>query len=44
MPPGVLAFGRRSRRAWPRRNLMAVVVMFALLAYSLYYFARKKLD
>ena len=43
IPPGVLAFGPRIAPGLATSNLVAVV-MFALLAYSLYYFARKKLD
>ncbi len=43
IPPGVLAFGPRIAPGLATSNLVAVL-MFALLAYSLYYFARKKLD
>ena len=43
IPPGVLAFGPKIAPGLATSNLLAVV-MFALLAYSLYYFARKKLD
>ena len=43
IPPGVLAFGPRIAPALATSNLLAVM-MFVLLAYSLYYFARKKLD
>jgi uncharacterized oligopeptide transporter (OPT) family protein len=43
IPPGVLAFGPRIAPGLANSNLLAVV-MFALLAYSLYHFARKKLD
>jgi putative OPT family oligopeptide transporter len=43
IPPGVLAFGPKIAPALATSNLLAVV-MFALLAYSLYHFARKKLD
>ena len=43
IPPGVLAFGPRIAPGLATSNLLAVV-MFALLAYSLYHFARKKLD
>jgi putative OPT family oligopeptide transporter len=43
IPPGVLAFGPRIAPGLAASNLLAVV-MFALLAYSLYHFARKKLD
>jgi putative OPT family oligopeptide transporter len=42
IPPGVLAFGPKIAPGLAQSNLLAVV-MFALLAYSLYYFARKKL-
>ena len=43
IPPGVLAFGPRIAPGLAASNLVAVA-MFALLAYSLYHFARKKLD
>jgi hypothetical protein len=43
IPPGVLAFGPKIAPALATSNLLAVA-MFALLAYSLYHFARKKLD
>jgi putative OPT family oligopeptide transporter len=43
IPPGVLAFGPRLAPGLSTSNIFAVL-MFALLAYSLYYFARKKLD
>ena len=43
IPPGVLAFGPRIAPGLANSNLLAVV-MFVLLAYSLYHFARKKLD
>jgi putative OPT family oligopeptide transporter len=43
IPPGVLAFGPKIAPGLATSNLVAVA-MFALLAYSLYYFARKKLD
>ncbi len=43
IPPGVLAFGPKIAPGLVTSNLLAVV-MFALLAYSLYHFARKKLD
>jgi putative OPT family oligopeptide transporter len=43
IPPGVLAFGPRIAPGVATSNLVAVV-MFTLLAYSLYHFARKKLD
>jgi putative OPT family oligopeptide transporter len=43
IPPGVLAFGPRIAPGLAASNLLAVA-MFALLAYSLYHFARKKLD
>jgi putative OPT family oligopeptide transporter len=43
IPPGVLAFGPRLAPGLAASNMMAVV-MFALLAFSLYHFARKKLD
>jgi putative OPT family oligopeptide transporter len=42
IPAGVLAFGPRIAPGLATSNILAVV-MFALLAYSLYYFARKKL-
>jgi putative OPT family oligopeptide transporter len=43
IPPGVFAFGPKIAPGLATSNLVAVV-MFALLAYSLYHFARKKLD
>jgi len=43
IPPGVLAFGPKIAPGLATSNLFAVA-MFALLAYSLYHFARKKLD
>jgi putative OPT family oligopeptide transporter len=43
IPSGVFAFGPKIAPALATSNLFAVV-MFALLAYSLYHFARKKLD
>ena len=43
IPPGVLAFGPKIAPGLATSNLFAVL-MFALLAYSLYHFARKKLD
>jgi hypothetical protein len=43
IPQGVLAFGPRIAPGIANSNLVAVV-MFALLAYSLYHFARKKLE
>jgi putative OPT family oligopeptide transporter len=43
IPPGVLAFGPRIAPGLAVSNIFAIV-MFALLAYSLYHFARKKLD
>lgn len=43
IPPGVLAFGPSIAPGLATSNIFAVI-MFALLAYSLYYFARKKLD
>ena len=43
IPPGVLAFGPRLAPALATSNIFAVI-MFVLLAYSLYHFARKKLD
>jgi putative OPT family oligopeptide transporter len=43
IPPGVLAFGPKIAPGLAASNLLAVL-MFALLAYSLYHFARKKLD
>ena len=42
IPPGVLAFGPKIAPGLAQSNMFGVV-MFALLAYSLYYFARKKL-
>jgi putative OPT family oligopeptide transporter len=43
IPEGVLAFGPALMGGLATSNLFAVL-MFALLAYSLYHFARKKLD
>jgi putative OPT family oligopeptide transporter len=43
IPPGVLALGPKIAPALATSNIFAVI-MFALLAYSLYHFARKKLD
>ena len=43
IPPGALAFGPKIAPALATSNMFAVM-MFALLAYSLYPFARKKLD
>jgi putative OPT family oligopeptide transporter len=43
IPPGVLAFGPKLAPGLADSNLFAIL-MFALLAYSLYHFARKKLD
>ena len=43
IPPGLLAFGPKLPPGLSTSNVFAVV-MFALLAYSLYHFARKKLD
>jgi putative OPT family oligopeptide transporter len=43
IPPGVLALGPRIAPGLAASNIFAVL-MFALLAYSLYHFARKKLD
>jgi len=43
IPPGMFALGPKIAPALSTSNLFAVA-MFALLAYSLYYFARKKLD
>ena len=43
IPPGVLAFGPKVAPGLATSNIFAVL-MFALLAYSLYHFARKKLD
>jgi putative OPT family oligopeptide transporter len=43
IPAGVLAFGPKIAPGLAQSNIFAVV-MFALLAYSLYHFARKKLD
>jgi hypothetical protein len=43
IPPGVLAFGPKIAPGLATSNVFAVM-MFALLAYSLYHFARKKLD
>ena len=43
IPPGVMAFGPKIAPGLAASNLFAVV-MFVLLAYSLYHFARKKLD
>jgi uncharacterized oligopeptide transporter (OPT) family protein len=43
IPPGLLAFGPKLAPGLSTSNIFAVI-MFALLAYSLYHFARKKLD
>jgi low affinity Fe/Cu permease len=43
IPSGVFAFGPKIAPGLSTSNLFAVL-MFALLAYSLYHFARKKLD
>jgi putative OPT family oligopeptide transporter len=43
IPAGVLAFGPKIAPGLAESNIFAVV-MFALLAYSLFHFARKKLD
>src|SRR4029450_2525263 len=43
IPPGVVAFGPRISPG-PHTLHLVAGVMFALLAYSLYHFARKKLD
>lgn len=43
IPSGLLAFGPKIAPGLANSNIFAVV-MFALLAYSLYHFARKKLD
>ncbi len=43
IPPGVLAFGPKIAPGLAQSNLFAVV-MFGLLAFSLFHFARKKLD
>jgi putative OPT family oligopeptide transporter len=43
IPAGVLAFGPRIAPGLATSNIFAVL-MFALLAYSLYHFARKKLE
>ncbi len=43
IPPGVLAFGPRIAPGLAQSNIFAVL-MFGLLAFSLYHFARKKLD
>jgi len=43
IPPGMFAFGPRLAPALATSNIFAVI-MFGLLAYSLYHFARKKLD
>ena len=43
IPPGMFAFGPRLAPALATSNVFAVI-MFGLLAYSLYHFARKKLD
>ena len=43
IPAGVFAFGPKIAPGLSTSNLFAVL-MFALLAYSLYHFARKKLD
>jgi uncharacterized oligopeptide transporter (OPT) family protein len=43
IPPGVFSIGPRIAPGLADSNMFAVL-MFALLAYSLYHFARKKLD
>ena len=43
IPPGVLALGPKIAPGLATSNIFAIL-MFALLAYSLYHFARKKLD
>jgi putative OPT family oligopeptide transporter len=43
IPAGVLAFGPRLAPGLADSNIFAII-MFALLAYSLYHFARKRLD
>jgi len=43
IPPGMFAFGPRLAPGLATSNIFAVI-MFGLLAYSLYHFARKKLD
>jgi putative OPT family oligopeptide transporter len=43
IPPGVFALGPKIAPGLATSNMFGVV-MFALLAYSLYHFARKKLD
>lgn len=43
IPPGVLAFGPKIAPGLATSNIFAVL-MFAALAFSLYHFARKKLD
>jgi putative OPT family oligopeptide transporter len=43
IPPGMFAFGPRIAPGLATSNIFGVL-MFALLAYSLYHFARKKLD
>jgi putative OPT family oligopeptide transporter len=43
IPPGALAFGPKIAPGLAQSNLCAVL-MFAALAYSLFHFARKKLD
>jgi putative OPT family oligopeptide transporter len=43
IPPGVLAFGPSLAPGLSTSNIFAML-MFALLSYSLYHFARKKLD
>jgi putative OPT family oligopeptide transporter len=43
IPPGVFALGPKIAPGLATSNIFAVL-MFALLAYSLYHFARKKLD
>ena len=43
IPPGVFAFGPKIAPGLSTSNVFAVA-MFALLAFSLYHFARKKLD
>ena len=43
IPPGVMAFGPKLAPGLATSNVFAVL-MFALLAFSLYHFARKRLD
>ncbi|HXE79427.1 MAG TPA: oligopeptide transporter, OPT family [Vicinamibacterales bacterium] len=43
IPPGVLAFGPRIAPGLANSDIFAVL-MFVLLAYSLYHFAKKRLD